>query len=49
MKTEDYEKCRICGKDATDSTMKGYCQDCIDESDEAQDKRDNSSCYSIQY
>lgn len=42
---EDIPTCSICGADARDSSLAGYCQKCIDISDEAQDRRDNSSCY----
>ena len=41
--------CNRCGAKYYNSTMRGYCQDCIDASDEAQDKKDNSSCYSVSY
>ena len=41
--------CNKCGAKYYNSTVKGYCQDCIDASDEAQDEKDNSSCYSVSY
>jgi hypothetical protein len=41
--------CAICGAPAVKDyyNMGIYCDDCVEESDNHQDARDNSSCYSV--
>lgn len=41
--------CTKCGDKYEYSTLKGYCQHCLDLSDNRQDEKNNSSCYSYTY